>query len=206
MKTPMAIFAAGALGALAICAPCWADPAPAPAQAPAPNGGATPARSTHAAVRLALARQAYELIGGVAAVDAQTRASYASVEKAVAQSLPPEQAGRIHIMYQLMLQEVLKLTPTIVDVEVHAYAEILTEQELRDNIAFLSTASGRSILRKMPLIQQAAMDRTTPLIAGMLPGLMRRVADQVCEQTDCSAKDRQVIETALARSVPTRGS
>lgn len=158
--------------------------------------------STDVAERVQLARQLYDLSGGRAAVEQQIGAMFANANKIIASSMPPD-AARFGVAIQRYMQdEFLSLAPIMIDDGVQAYADNLTIQELRDYAAWLSSDSGRAIIRKSPAIRQEIMDREAPRLAALIPGLQHKISDRVCAELHCTTKERETVDAAMARALP----
>ena len=155
-----------------------------------------------AALRLQLARQLYDLSGGRAAAEAQVRVSFAAAQKIVAANLPPSEARLGEAVQRDMEDELVGLVPAIIDNGVHAFADQLTAKELKDYIAWLSSDSGKAVVQKLPAVRQEILDRSTPMIAAMMPTLQRKVATRVCEQLHCTPRERDTVAGVMAKALP----
>ncbi|MEO0461731.1 MAG: DUF2059 domain-containing protein [Pseudomonadota bacterium] len=85
--------------------------------------------------------------------------------------------------------------PSIMQALKSAYADIYTEQELRDILAFVSTPSGKSFLQKTNYIlshpavtaaSQSHMNEIMALIPEEIPALVQRIKDSKAAQTEAS--------------------
>jgi hypothetical protein len=172
---------------------------------------AAPAATTVAAtaqddpVNLELARQLVEVNGGQAAVNAQMKAMFATIDKSIGQYVPADQNKLAEAMRNDIEEEVFKLTPRILDISVHAYAETYTTQELRDLLAFQMSESGRAIARKTPIIRQQVLTQTMPLMMAQMPEIMRKTGDRVCAEVKCTPAQRQVVADAMAKALQRPG-
>jgi len=197
MRLPAIAVAAIALAASAAWSPSLAQPLlarPLPAQ-PAAD-----------AAKLELARQLYDLSGGAQAVKDHLQSMFSAANKIVAANLPPDQGRLSAAINRDMVDEMSKLAPDMIDNGAHAYADNLSEQELKDYVAWLSSDSGKAVLRKLPAIRQEMLAREMPALSALFPQLLTHVQDRVCEELACTARQRQVVATALAKALPTRGS
>jgi hypothetical protein len=156
------------------------------------------------ATRMQLAKQLYDLSGGAAAANAQVRMMLATASRLANASVPPDQARLTSAMMRDMQDELLGLTPSMIDAGVQAYADTLTTPELQDYVAWLSSPSGRAVVQKSPAIRQAILDREMPAMAAMIPQLQHRIVDHVCEEVHCTAKERETVAAAMAHAFPTQ--
>ena len=177
------------VGAVLAAAIAWAPTFAQPAQTPDD-------------VKLALARQIYELSGGTQAARDHLKATFDAADKIVAENLPPDRAKLTQVMEQDMMSELSDLVPSLIDSGAHAYADHLTEQELRDYAAWLSSDSGKSLLRKLPAIREEMVEREMPALSGLFRGLSGKLLNRVCAEAHCTAQDREVIAAALAKALP----
>ncbi|HEY1427603.1 MAG TPA: DUF2059 domain-containing protein [Caulobacteraceae bacterium] len=188
-----AIFTAAALATCALSGPALADPAPAPT-------------SSDAAERLQLAHQLFDLSGGEKAVDQRIDALMGLSSKLIAANSPPDAAKLTIAMQHDVEQELLKAVPALMDVGVRAYADNLTVQELRDYVAWLSTPSGQSLIRKSAAIHQQTLDAEAPLLSRMLPEMERKVSLRVCEEFHCTAAQRKIVAQVMAKTFAPQNS
>ena len=100
--------------------------------------------------------------------------------------------------------ELTELLPQLSELSVRAFAENLTEQELRDYLAWEESPTGRSILQKLPAIRTQVMHDELPLLSNMLPKLVERTADRVCEQHQCSHAEHDQIVALLSKALNVR--
>ena len=181
-------FAVAALAALASGTAALADPAPA----------ASP--SADRTERVQLARRLFDLSGGAKGVDQRIDAMFALSAKLIAANTPADGAKFAVAMQRDTAEEMHKLTPSLVDASVEAYADNLTTQELRDYVAWLDSDSGKSLLRKMPAIREEMSDRSLPLLSAMLPEMQQRISDRVCSELHCSASERKIVAVAMSKA------
>ncbi len=62
------------------------------------------------------------------------------------------------------------------------------------------------MVAKTPAIRQEILDLEMPAMRAMLPQLHTKVMSRVCEQVQCSPKDRQTVAAAMAKALPSQGS
>jgi hypothetical protein len=163
-------------------------------------GAQTVAAQGDAAERVQLAQELYELSGGAAAMKQQIHAMMDASSKAVTAAVPPDAARFTVALQRDTQEEVLKIVPQLMDAGVKAYADQLTTQQLRDYIAWLSSDSGKAVIAKAPAIRQEIADAILPLIVQMYPELRRKVSERVCEELKCTASERELIASAMARA------
>jgi hypothetical protein len=186
MKLAAAIIAAVLAAA---CGPALADP---PAHL-VPDDGP---------LRLQLAHQLYDLSGGTASAEQHVRQLFEATSKLVAANTPPEEGRLVTAIQHDMQEELIAMAPQLVDVGVHAYADQLSAQELRDYIAWLSSDSGRAITRKGPAVRAEIFQLETPLMTALIPDLKQKVSTRVCEELHCTPQQRQIVAQAMAHAFP----
>jgi hypothetical protein len=146
-----------------------------------------------------LARQLVEASGGEAQAEAQMKQVFNAMRANLAKSLSGQNSAVADAVYDEMSRELVSLTPRILDISVRNYADAFTEQELRDLLAFQTSESGRSMVRKMPALRAKVIDETLPLIMSSMPEVMRKSADVICAQRRCTADQREAIVGAFTR-------
>lgn len=176
----------GAAAVLALASGAWGE-AVQPVSAPDP-------------VRLDLARQLFTASGGEKQAEAQFTGLFAVIEKGVAQSLPPAAIRLQRPINDFMVQEVIKILPQIFDLSVDAYARTYTEKELRDWLAFATSDTGKAIAKKNPVVRLQVMQETMPMLMKLMPEIMQKTAETVCETQHCTAVERQAVTTALMKA------
>ncbi len=72
-----------------------------------------------------------------------------------------------------------KYMPRMMDAMIQAYPEVYTKQELTDMVAFYETPTGRSVVRKSPLIIERSGPQMTPIINEMQADMMSQIMDLV---------------------------
>ena len=73
------------------------------------------------------------------------------------------------------------------------YAEIFTLQELQALVAFYESDVGRSMVRK----SYEATPRVTAVAQQVLPPVLERAMDRLCDRLECSAQERQAMKTQV---------
>ena len=152
-------------------------------------------------VKADLARQVIEVTGGQRQYDAQVKTLFGAIEKNMSQFMPADQDRLAQAVYADMEVEMLKLTPQMLDLSVHIYAQNYTEPELRDLLAFQRSESGQSIARKGPAIRAQAIAAMMPLVMTMMPAIMHKAADHVCEQNHCTDAQRRIIADSMTKAL-----
>jgi hypothetical protein len=169
-----------------------------PAAAPQPvmlaPAGADP-------VKIDLARRLVAASGGEQQAEAQIRATMAAMQTAMARAMPQADERLMGPLYEDMTQEMVKVMPQVLDLSARAYAETFTEQELRDVLAFQTSESGRSMIRKMPQIRARLIAEAVPLMVNAMPAIMRRTLDRVCAEQHCTTRQREVMASAAAKAL-----
>jgi hypothetical protein len=155
-------------------------------------------------VRMELARKLVEASGGEQQVAAQMKAMMAMVQKGVTEHMPPAEAQLAGPIYEGISEEMVRLTPRMLELTERAYAENFSESELRDLLAFQTSETGQAMVRKLPQIRAQVMNETMPMIMAMLPEMMRKAAGRACEVKHCTAKERAMVSQALDRAMTQR--
>jgi hypothetical protein len=187
------VRASAVLAALAIATSATAQ-APAPKAAPV-----DPAR-------LALARQVFEASGGAEGMRKQLAAMFDSIGKMTAAAAPAASADLARAMMKDIAEEESKLVPDLIEDSAQAYAQNLSEKELRDMLAWTTSESGQSIRAKMPVITQQLMATMQPHLAAMMPTMMHKTLDRVCEEQKCTPEVRKIMADAMDNVLKQRGS
>ncbi len=187
MKRSLAILAALAAlcGASFTAASALAQEAP--AAAPDPE-------------RLRLAMKMVELSGGEKHADAQVKAIFAAAQKALGKALPADKAELTAHIYEDLGQEMAGIMPKLLDVGARAYAEVYTEQELKDMIAFQMSESGQAMMKKAPLVRAQIINETMPLIMSAMPAVLNKAAMRACDESHCTAEQRKTVTEAMAKA------
>jgi len=153
-------------------------------------------------VRLALARQLQNVSGGREQANAEIKGIFASFRKGVAQSLPPDQSRLAEQINQDLEDELIKLTPQLLDLGARISAENYTEKELRDLLAFQTSETGRSIARKSIVVRSQVMAETMPLVMNLMPAIAHRTAPACAKRSTVTADQHQIVASALAKALP----
>ena len=170
------------------------------AQAPAPKAAPVdPAR-------LALARQVFEASGGAEGMRKQLAVMFDSIGKMTAAAAPAASGDLARAMMKDIADEESKLVPDLIEDSAQAYAQNLSEKELRDMLAWTTSESGQSIRAKMPVITQQLMATMQPHLAAMMPTMMRKTLDRVCEEQKCTPEVRKIMADAMDNVLKQRGS
>ena len=186
MRRSLAILAAlAALTGASLAAPALAQEAP--AAAPDPE-------------RLRLAMKMVELSGGEKQADAQVKAIFAAAQKALGKALPADKAELTAHIYDDLGQEMAGIMPKLLDIGARAYAEVYTEQELKDMIAFQMSESGQAMMKKAPLVRAQIINETMPLIMSAMPGVLNKAAMRACDESHCTADQRKTVTEAMAKA------
>jgi hypothetical protein len=154
--------------------------------------------------RLALAHQVVEVSGGAAQAEAGVHSMYAGINRLLSnlQGMSPQATKIMTSMQAHVEQKLVQAIPTILDQSAQVYARNLTEKELRDEIVWLESDSGKSIRAKTPVILDQIMQAQTPMLRAMLPELMKKAADEACEESHCTASDQKLIEAMMTKMFP----
>lgn len=190
------------------------------------------AAASPGAGNLSLGRQLIEAAGGEEEMRALLKSFFGQMSARLKATIPEEQARQREAIQQKLLERLLAETPELVDRAGQIYAENLTDQEMRDWIAWLrsdsgkamtralavgapptemqrrdelaweQSESGQSIGRKLPAIKSDTIQTLAPMLARVTEGLRVRDVDDVCRQLGCTARDREVLAAALEKVLP----
>lgn len=152
--------------------------------------------------KLALARQVVAATGSPEAVKARMTAVFATMQKMVKSQLPATASGLGDIIFKYMTDEEIKTIPALLEDMSEVYAENLTETELRDMLAWLTSPSGKSVVAKTAAMNQDLLLRQAPRIKAMMSGVGSTVVDRVCADTHCTPDQRQVLTQAMQKALP----
>ncbi len=94
------------------------------------------------------------------------------------------------------------MLPQIITLAEQSYADNLTEQQMRDYAAWLSSESGRAIRDKSVVISTQIMLGEAPLIRAMMPGLIQKAVERACDRSQCTAQDRSTLIAAITKAMP----
>lgn len=157
------------------------------------------------ATRLQIAREIMAANGGTQAMETRMRSAFASLADLTASSLPKTD-GRATDLYnglmKYIVDEEIKALPEIIDQTAKAYADNLSEQELRDMLVWCSSPSGRGFYRKAAAISSEMIAQQGPLMKKMMAGAVSKAVDRVCEDAKCTDDDRKTIIAIAQKAVP----
>ena len=105
-------------------------------------------------------------------------------------SMNPEDARAVQETVAEMMQEYM---PALFKAMAPVYAEIFTLEELRALVAFYESDVGRSMVRK----SYDAAPRIGVVAQTVLPPVLERAMDRLCDRLECSAQERQEMKSAL---------
>ncbi len=149
-------------------------------------------------VRIGLARQLVEASGGRQQAEATLKVLYGGMGKALSQGLPADQSQLATVLMQDMQDEMIKLVPQILEASIQIYAATLTETELRDDLAWMQSASGRSTSAKMPALRQQLLLAEMPMVMTLMPKLVQKSVDHACDQSQCTPEQRRAVADVVA--------
>ena len=165
-----------------------------------------------AAVRLELAREILTANGGAQALEARMRSMFASMATLTKTTLPnadPKASEIAQAVMKYMADEEIKSIPQLIDQTATAYANNLSERELRDMLAWSLTPSAQAIRAKMPVITQQLMIDQGPLLKRVTAGAMTAAVDRACADSKCTDDERRALTAmvpAAAPAVPTQSA
>jgi len=148
-------------------------------------------------VRLDLARQVFVASGGAESAERQLKSLFANVATLAKGSVGGTSAKLTDALVNDIMDEEMKLIPQLLDESAKAYAGNLTEPELRDMLAWTKSDSAQSIRQKMPAITQELMTKVMPAVLGMMPAIMQRSVDRVCEETHCTPEVKATLKANM---------
>jgi hypothetical protein len=170
------------------------------AQAPTPMPAAVdPAR-------LALARQVFEASGGAEGVRKQLAVMFDAIGKMTTAAAPAASADLARAMMKDISEEESKVVPDLIEDSAQAYARNLSEKELRDMLAWTTSESAQSIRAKMPVITQQLLATMQPHLMAMMPTIMHKTLDRVCQEQKCTPELRKIMADAVEKALKQRGS
>jgi hypothetical protein len=147
----------------------------------APGGAPDPAR-------LALAEQIVTASGGGAQTTALLRSMFGAMQKSMAASASPETRDFIGPMFEDVTQEMVVLTPQLLELSARAYAQAFTEK-------------GRAMVAKLPAVQAQVISQTLPLVMSVMPVILRKSVDRMCQQKHCTSEQRAAIEKVMSKAM-----
>jgi len=152
-------------------------------------------------VKLALARQIFELSGGEQTVKAQVHRIFEMLKPDAEKPDPGSDEAITNEIFDELEKDMDGIAPRPIEVNVKIYAEDFTEKELRDLLAFFQTESGQAFIKKSPAVRAQASNESMPLILNLLPQVAQKTVDRLCEAKHCDAKERALVNNALAREL-----
>lgn len=177
----IAALAAGALLSIG-CAAAAQPAAPAPAAQAAAEAPVDPQQ-------LALAKRLMALLSDQMDLSAELKAMNAQMLQATLSQTPNADRAFTERMMAISDKVEDKMMPDILDSVAEIYARRLTRREMKDSIAFYKSPSGRSVLRKMPLI---AGD-LGPVFAKWIPRMQAEMVQELCAETVCTPAQRKAL-------------
>jgi hypothetical protein len=106
------------------------------------------------------------------------------------EDLPPAEARAVEETMSEMMQDYM---PALFKAMAPVYADIFTLEELRALVAFYESDVGRSMVRK----SYEAMPRITAVSQEVLPAVLGRAMDRLCDRLECSAQQRQAMKAEV---------
>lgn len=175
--------------------------------------GAASAASAQAAAepqvdpaKLELARQLYAAIGGEEAFKAQMNAMLSGMSQVMKSVMPAGNEKLTNGLMSSLQESEMEMIPQLIDISARVYAENLTEQELRDMLAWSRTPSAQSIRVKMPAVTQQLMIRMGPMMQAMMPKMAHKALDRACDEAQCTPEVRQRVAQAVDKALQGKGS
>lgn len=104
--------------------------------------------------------------------------------------MDPEEPRAVQDTMSEMMQEYM---PALFKAMAPVYAEIFTLEELRALVAFYESDVGRSMVRK----SYEAAPRVAVVAQTVLPPILERAMNRLCDRLECSAEERQNMKSAL---------
>jgi hypothetical protein len=153
-----------------------------------------------------LARDLIELSGGRQAAASMIKSIYGGIDQLVTPSMPPQRVELYRLIQRDIQVELIKAVPDLLDISASVFASNLTEQELRDYLAWMKSSSGQAVARKTPAIVQTVVNAQLPYMRALMPKLLQKAADDVCADAKCSEEDKKVVLAALNSAVNKTGS
>jgi hypothetical protein len=151
--------------------------------------------------RLELARQLVAASGGAETAQKMVQQMYVSLDDVFAKVVPADKLPLFRTMQRDIQAETMKMIPDLMAQSVDIYARVLTEQELRDMVAFQTSETGQAVVRKMPVIMNEIMRAQVPYMQQMMPRLMRKAMDRACEEAKCSPAERKEVADIMAKAL-----
>jgi hypothetical protein len=156
--------------------------------------------------KVELAKKLVALSGGADQINALMQGVFQNLGASMDPNAPPEQKRMQAAILQKLQARIATMTPKLIDTTISVYADNLSENELRDYVAWEQSDTGQSLKQKLPKIMSQSIQMMAPVLAEVTQNLKQDVIDQACEETHCSAKDREAITAALAKTMPKQPS
>ncbi|WP_158913124.1 DUF2059 domain-containing protein [Caulobacter sp. S45] len=189
-----------AVAAISTASAGWADTTP-----PPPRSNTLKLAALVAAAptpeKLALAHQMMVAIGFQDQIQTVLANVNGMMAKIASPSASPEQHHMMELVQQDAQQELFKLLPEMETAATRIYANNLTDKEMTDFIAWQNSESGRSIRSKTAVMSRQMSTAITPMLINMMPTVVRRAMDRVCEQNQCTPEQRQQMNAAVAKAM-----
>jgi hypothetical protein len=179
---------------------------------------------------LILARQLIQAAGGEEEMRAMLTTLSSQLSARLNANISSQQARQRDAIAKTSLDRLLAATPEIIDRAAEVYARTLTDQEMRDWIAWLrsdsgqaitreiavgapqtdqerrdaqtwaNSESGRSVQRKQAAIQSATIQVMAPIFVRATEGFKTRGVDDACREVGCTVEDRAALEAAMKKA------
>jgi hypothetical protein len=153
-----------------------------------------------------LARRLVDASGGADQLNTILSTAFKSTSATIAGSLPPEEKRFEAIIIQKMQDHLIEMTPKMVDIMVQVYAENLTDDELRQQVAWVESEPAKALRRKLPSIMQETFRLMTPMLRHFSEEMKVDIVEEACKEGKCTPLDRERIESAMAKAFPKQSS
>jgi len=170
-----------------------------------PAPGATAAGAVDPA-RLALAKKLISLNGGNEAMTGVMRSAYLGMAQAVSKQLPASQTALAASLQHNMADALGGIAPALIDASAEIYAQVYTEQELSDIIAFKESPTGQAMTRKQVELMQVTIAKVMPLVAQAMPQILKAAVEKTCAEHNCSPAQHEIVATAVEKALHSQGS
>jgi hypothetical protein len=162
-----------------------------PAPPPASGAPVDPARLAKARQLLEMQMGQMNLPGVIRSLDQQM----------FSQSMAPNRDPAFQKRIMDAVEKVQgQMLPSMMDSMATAFARNLTDKELDDAVAFYSSPSGQSLVRKMP----AVMNEVVASIVQWMPRLRTAVIEAACSDNGCTPAQRDALMNPPAAAAPPR--
>lgn len=158
------------------------------------------------AVRMELAGKLVAASGGSDTAQKMVEQMYASMDDMFSKVVPADKLGLFRSLQQEVKSETVKMVPDLMEQSVAIYARVLSEQELRDMLAFQTSPSGQAIVAKMPLIMNEIMRAQMPYLQRMMPRILQKAMDKACDDAKCTPAERREVASIMAKALGQRPS